>query len=152
MEYQINSLRDHPHFADVIAHRGWHAWWTESGVPLADYRAHLDPMITGQGIPFALVAHQGEIYIGSCLVIESDLEARPHLKPWIAALWVDPDHRRKGIATALMQNARNHIHAFGINKAYLCAEPKVTAYYLARGWQQIEADISGLNVLEISTP
>jgi hypothetical protein len=78
---QISPLSTHPHFADTIAHRGWHAWWTESGVPLADYRVHLEPMIRGYGVPLALVAHEGGVYLGSVLVIEDDLEARPQYAP-----------------------------------------------------------------------
>jgi hypothetical protein len=84
---QISNLRDVPHFADTIADGGWHAWWTDSGVPIADYRVHLNPMIDdGSHVPFALVAHDGQIYLGSVLVIECDLGARSHLAPWIAAL------------------------------------------------------------------
>jgi GNAT superfamily N-acetyltransferase len=143
---KISPLRTHPHFADTVADRAWHAWWTESGVPLSDYRAHLDPMIHGHGIPQAFVAHDGETYLGSALLIESDLDARPQLKPWVAALWVDAAHRGKGLAGQLMDAACAEALRLGHATVYLCAEPKVTPYYLARGWTQIEADVGGLNV------
>ncbi len=145
----ISPLHRHPHFADTIAHRGWHAWWTDSGVPLVDYRKHLDPMMAQTGIPLALVAHAGETYLGSALLIESDLDARPQYAPWIAALWVDEAHRRKGIAAALMQRARTEAKRLGHDICYLCAQPKVTPYYLARGFTQIETDVAGLNVFSI---
>jgi GNAT superfamily N-acetyltransferase len=144
----ISNLKTVPQFADTVASRGWHAWWTRSGVPLADYRAHLDPMLASTGIPFCLVDHDDDTYRGSCLVIESDLDARPNLTPWIAALWVDEPYRRQGIAAALMQEARKYI---GASTVYLCAELKVSPYYLARGWQQIESDVMGLNVFAMAT-
>jgi len=68
-------------WADTIAHRGWHAWWTESGVSLADYRAHLKPMTEREGVPLALVAHANGVYLGSALVIECDLDDRPEYAP-----------------------------------------------------------------------
>jgi N-acetylglutamate synthase-like GNAT family acetyltransferase len=142
----ISNLRKVPHFADTVASRGWHAWWTDSGVPLADYRSLLNPMLESDGIPFCLVAHDGEVYQGSCVVIENDLDARPRYAPWIAALWVDPDHRSQGLASSLMREARSILHAMSVKSVYLCAKPKMTTYYLARGWNQIETDIAGLNV------
>jgi GNAT superfamily N-acetyltransferase len=146
---QISNLRDVPHFADTIADRGWHAWWTDSGVPLSVYRAGLDPMIAGRRIPFCLVAHHDQIYLGSVLVIENDFEARPKLAPWIAALWVEPAHRNKGIAVGLISAARTALAGLGVMRCYLCATPDNSPYYLARGFTLVEGDITGLNILEI---
>lgn len=56
-------------------------------------------MIENDGIPFCLVAEEGGVYIGSVLVIENDLDARPDYTPWIAALWVEPHARKRGAAT-----------------------------------------------------
>jgi GNAT superfamily N-acetyltransferase len=145
----ISNLRHYPHFADIVADRGWHAWWTESGVPLQHYRAHLDPMLTGEGIPFCLVGHQGAEYLGSVLVIENDLDARPHYAPWIAALWVEPQWRRQGLAAGLIAAARAEAARLGRQTCYLCAEPDKSPYYLARGFSQIESDIDGLDIFTI---
>jgi predicted N-acetyltransferase YhbS len=103
-------------------------------------------MITDEGIPMAAIAHEGETYFGSALLIANDLEARPQYVPWIAALWVDVPYRGQGIATALMQHLRDEAERLGYKSVYLCAEPKITPYYLARGWTQIEADVEGLTV------
>jgi GNAT superfamily N-acetyltransferase len=150
-QWTVSNLKHVPHFADIVAKRGWHAWWTESGVPLSDYRAHLEPMMVGEGLPQAFVAHQGDTYLGSALLIESDLDARPLLTPWIAALWVEQVNRGKGIASNLMACARAEAARLGVEKVYLCAAPDVTPYYLARGWVQIEADVRSLNVFEQGT-
>jgi GNAT superfamily N-acetyltransferase len=147
----ISNLADVPHFADVVAERGWSAWWRESGRTVSDYRAGLAPMLANTGIPFCLVDHIGNAYRGSCLVIENDLDERPELTPWIAALWVDSAHRRQGIAEALMIAAFTRIKALDLPKAYLCALPKVSPYYVARGWMQIESDVDGLNIFEMKT-
>ena len=149
--WRISSLSEVPHFADVVAERGWTAWWTGSGVPLSDYRKHLAPMLAGTGLEQGFVAHAGDTYLGSALLIENDLDARPLLRPWLAALWVDEPFRRRGIATALMEAARHAAGQQGIATVYLCALPAVSSYYLSRGWRQIEADVTGLNLFESPT-
>lgn len=146
---EISNLKYCPHFADAIADRGWHAWWTQSGVTVEQYRAHLDPMIAGEGIPFGLVAHEDGLYLGSVLVIENDLDARPEYTPWIAALWVEPNARRKGIAAQLIAAARREAARCGQQSCYLCATADKRPYYLKQGLRQIEADVSGLDVFMI---
>lgn len=147
----ISHLRGVPHFADIIADRGWHAWWQDSGVPLADYRAHLEQMIKGFGIPSGFVAHIGTQYRGSSLLTESDHDMRPNLTPWIAALWVEPEARRIGIAQDLITAARIEAQKLGHEKCYLCASPDNSAYYLKRGFEQIEANVGGLNIFSIAS-
>ncbi|PZQ96776.1 MAG: N-acetyltransferase [Cereibacter sphaeroides] len=146
---KISALTDVPHFADIIANRGWTAWWTDSELGEADYRAGLKPMITGDGIPFALVAHDSAHYLGSVLVIENDLEARPQYAPWIAALWVEPEFRSQGIAATLISAAREMANALGHSSCYLCASPQNSPYYIARGFRLIETGVDGLNVFVI---
>ncbi|MGH0283482.1 GNAT family N-acetyltransferase [Sinorhizobium meliloti] len=46
-------------------------------------------------------------------MIENDLDDRPQYTPWIAALWVEPDMRRRGIAAKLMEAARKQASARG---------------------------------------
>jgi GNAT superfamily N-acetyltransferase len=149
--WTISNLAHVWHFADTVADRGWHAWWTDSGVALASYRAGLEPMLQGDAIPMGFVAHRGEAYLGSVLLIENDMAQRPNLSPWIAALWVEIEHRGQGIGAGLMAAARQASTGLGIDKVYLCAEARLSPYYLARGWLQIEMDVGGLTVFEMQT-
>ena len=148
---RISNLRDCPDFADQIADRGWHAWWTQSGVPLSAYRAHLEPMMSGEGIPAAFVAHDGAAYLGSALLIDNDLDERPHYGPWIAALWVEPQARRQGIAQALIDAARAQAKRLGIDLCYLCATPENSPYYEARGFSRVESDVAGVHIFTIAS-
>ncbi|QND28242.1 GNAT family N-acetyltransferase [Sinorhizobium meliloti] len=116
---ELCNLTALPTCADIIAVRAWNAWWTESGVSLAEYRAHLDPMMEGEGIPLALVAHEQGM-------------------------------RRRGIAAKLMDAARKEASARGHAFCYLCATPDNSPYYLARGFKQIESEVSGLNLFSTS--
>ena len=145
----LSLLSDRPGFTDTVTDRGWHAWWIDSGVSLSGYRAHFDPMIRGESLPFGLVAHADDVYLGSVLVIENDLDARPTLSPWIAALWVEPAHRRQGLAARLIGAARSRAAQLGHGTCYLCATPDKAPYYLARGFRLIESDVQGLDVFVI---
>jgi predicted N-acetyltransferase YhbS len=149
--WTISNLAHVPHFADSVADRGWNAWWTESEFSLRKYRAGLEPMLRGENIPLAFVAHRGQTYLGSVLLIENDLAQRANLSPWIAALWVDVEHRGQGIAESLMASVRTAAASLGIDKIYLCAEARISPYYLTRGWRQFEMDVDELAVFEMQT-
>ena len=92
-------------------------------------------------IPFALVAHDGEGFLGTSSVIASDLEERPQLSPWIAAVWVEEDARRRGIGAALVNRAAQDCFALGVSRAYLCARPRMTGFYEALGWTVVERNV-----------
>ncbi|PYE87176.1 GNAT family N-acetyltransferase [Phyllobacterium leguminum] len=148
---EISNLRSYPDMADIIADRCWNAWWTETEVSLTEYRAHLEPMIAGNEVPVALIAHDQGEYLGSVLLIENDLDDRQQYTPWIAALWVEPESRRQGIAAKLIEAARREAAFQGYGLCYLCATPDNTPYYIARGFEQIETDVSGLNIFTIGS-
>lgn len=145
----ISNLRDVAHFGDAIADRGWHEWWTDTGVSLADYSRGIKSMAVADGIPCAFVAHDVERYVGSVLLIESDLVSRMHYTPWIAALWVDPEFRGRGVAYELITKARQEAARLGHATCYLCATPGNSDYYLARGFQLLETGVEELNVFSI---
>ena len=92
-------------------------------------------------IPFALVAHDGEKFLGTSSVIASDLEERPQLTPWVAAVWVEEDARRRGVGAALVNRAAQDCFALGVSRAYLCARPRMTRFYEALGWTVVERNV-----------
>jgi ribosomal protein S18 acetylase RimI-like enzyme len=144
-ELHISNLRTVPHFAETLADRAWNAWWTDK-IPLSEYRSWVDACLVGDGVPMALVAHDGDRYLGSVKLIASDLDSRPQYTPWIAALWVDPEYRRQGTATRLINAAASSAQQAGFTSVYLCANTANTPFYLARNFRQIEADVEQLNI------
>lgn len=146
----ISNLRDEPAFAGTVADRIWNAWWREQGHELAFIRGLVDDNLTADKIPLALVAHEGATFQGTASVIESDMEERPQLSPWVAAVWVDPEHRGKGLGAALVSAAANEAFARGFDPVYLCATPENTGFYEALGWQTVEEDVGGLTVFALT--
>lgn len=63
---------------------------------------------------------------------------------WINGLQVDPQHRRQGIASALVRAAEREAQALGV--AQLFVRTQLPALYQALGWQVIETH-GGLAIL-----
>jgi GNAT superfamily N-acetyltransferase len=142
----IVNLADFPRFADTVADRGWKAWFADGSVTIEEYRNRLEPMLSPKRVPFCLVAEQGGVYAGSVLVIESDMEERPQYAPWIAALWVDPDHRGNGVGRQLLFAACEYAFDLGHRSCYLCTIPDNDEFYLGSGFELLESHVDGLNI------
>ncbi|MDE2444587.1 MAG: GNAT family N-acetyltransferase [Alphaproteobacteria bacterium] len=149
---RISNLNAVPPFKEVVADRIWKAWWRHHGHLLQVVTDFFDALPLERGIPFALVAHEGETYFGSVLAVASDLDDRPELSPWVAALWVEPDHRNKGIGAALAKAARTEILNLGYDAAFLCATAEKRIMYQNQGWTLLEKSVGehALDVFELS--
>lgn len=142
----LSDLRAVPAFAPVVADRVWRAWWEDKGVTLTELRARLDESFATDPVPSTFVAHDGDRFLGCVALIACDVEERPLLTPWVAALWVEPEARRQGVGAALMTWAAEAAFAAGHPRVYLAAEPALAPYYAARGWALVESDVDGLEI------
>ncbi|WAC28191.1 GNAT family N-acetyltransferase [Ancylobacter sp. SL191] len=146
--FAIVDLRDAAGFAGIVADRVWRAWWKDEGVPFAALKARLSESLgpSRAAIPTSFIACQGWEFLGTVALIASDVEERPGLTPWIAALWVEEPARARGIGQALLTHATDVAFAAGHARLYLCATAANAPYYLRRGWVQIEEDVDGLDI------
>jgi predicted N-acetyltransferase YhbS len=140
-DYDILDLRDAAHFFADVSERLWRAWWAPYGETLADVEAALEAVVSATSYPFTLVAARGGRFLGTVTSIADDIDARPDLGPCLAALWVEPDARGRGVAGALTDALVRRLVAQGYERVYLSAKPAMRGYYLGRGWSMIESDI-----------
>lgn len=112
----------------------------------------MEEMLDDGTLPFGLVAHDGAKYLGSTLIISCDLDERPQYAPWVAAVWVEAEHRGQGIGRALVRHAAESAFSLGYDIAYLCALPEKQSFYEAFGWHRLEENVGphGLTVLTFS--
>jgi predicted N-acetyltransferase YhbS len=85
---------------------------------------------------------------GLVLLIDNDLESHPHLKPWLASLFVAPEMRGKGIGTALIRAVENA--ARDQRHAALYLYTGKAGYYRSLDWQdheELSGDYDGLMIL-----
>ena len=141
MRFTISDLRRQPQFFDIVADRIWQAWWQPNGVPRDYIVTGLTENMANTPIPFALVAHEGERFLGTSSVIASDLEQRPQLTPWVAAVWVEENARQRGVGAALVGRATDDCFALGEKRVYLCARARMAGFYERLGWTMIERGV-----------
>ena len=140
--FSVADLRERPDVAAAVADRVWRAWWKPKGHPLVKLEALVAEGLGPGPIPSALVAPDGTAFLGTASVIACDLDARPQYTPWVAAVWVEADHRRQGIGAALVRAGADFIHGLGYDRAYLCALPHIHAFYARLGWSPVEEGVS----------
>lgn len=146
---EISDLRAVPHHADTVADRGWREWWQAGGTTLSSYRARVEESLRPGALPFTLIAHRGERFVGMAALIANDMPARPRLTPWIAAVFVEPAERGTGCGTMLVEAIAARAFAQGETQLYLCAEPRNAPFYERMGWRAIERGVDGLDVLTL---
>ncbi|MEH2512350.1 N-acetylglutamate synthase-like GNAT family acetyltransferase [Nitrobacteraceae bacterium AZCC 1564] len=137
----ISDLRQQPAFFDAVADRIWRAWWKDRGFVIGYIADRLRENMAPEPIPFALVAHDGETFLGTASVIASDLEDRPQYTPWVAAVWVEPEYRKQRIGRTLVGRAAGDAFALGIDRVYLCAPKMRRNFYLRQGWTPVEEEV-----------
>jgi GNAT superfamily N-acetyltransferase len=139
--FTISDLRQQPEFFDTVAMRIWQAWWDAEGASLDYISARLRENMSETQIPFALVAHDGDAFLGTSSVIASDLAERSQLSPWVAAVWVEEAARGHGVGAALVERAAQDCFALDIDRAYLCARPRMLGFYKRLGWTLLERQV-----------
>ncbi|MBZ7922712.1 GNAT family N-acetyltransferase [Ensifer adhaerens] len=137
----VSDLRDAPHFFDSVADRVWRAWWEPHGFPLDHITGLLRASLAEDEEQLCLVAHAGDRFVGTASVIASDLEERPDLTPWVAAVWVDPPFRRAGVGGDIVLKAAHAALDTGADTVHLCALPGKRAFYERLGWRLDESDV-----------
>ncbi|WP_315834604.1 GNAT family N-acetyltransferase [Bradyrhizobium prioriisuperbiae] len=150
MDFSISDLRERPDFFDTVADRIWTAWWKRHGVSRDTIVARLRENLEPQPIPLALVAHEDDVFVGTVSLIASDIDERPNYTPWVAAAWVEPDHRGRRVGAALVGAAAAKGFELGWERLYLCAAEVRRSYYERLGWSPIEEGVGDLRLTVFS--
>ncbi len=90
-----------------------------------------------QGIPTFFVAVLNDQLIGSAAIVENDMGTKPDLSPWLAAVYVKEENRKKGIGSQLIQRCVQEAVASDVTDLYLYTEHAVQ-YYEKQGWISFE--------------
>jgi predicted N-acetyltransferase YhbS len=135
--FLIEYLADHRSFIPTLA-RWHHAQWHYLDVgKSAQQRADaLQKHGRGQ-VPTTVVALSGGRPLGSASLIAHDMDTRMELSPWLASVYVAPEHRGRGIGSALVQRIVAQARALGFEHLYLFT-PDKERFYARLGWSVLE--------------
>jgi GNAT superfamily N-acetyltransferase len=144
---QIEEIRTRPALAEIAIDRIWRAWWKDKGHPVTVISESMAKLLaSSEPKPFCLIAHANNVFVGTVSVIASDLAERPLLTPWVAALWVEPMYRRKGIASALLRCAVTRAFEHGDGRICLHCATQLLPFYEKREWTLFEAAVPNPNM------
>jgi len=135
---QIDRLYDHPAWIPTVAkwiYGEWHDIIAQTS--LEAYTAHMGARVTRSGIPLMLVGILDGEPVGTASVVARDLAIRPELTPWLAAVYVAPEHREGGVGTSLVSHATEYAFSQGVGRLYLYTFDR-ESFYTRQGWAVLE--------------
>jgi len=92
---------------------------------------------TRHKIPETFVAVKDDHPLGMASIIEHDLTTRKELSPWLAAVYVAPESRNRGIGSRLIRTVMREAETLGLERLYLIA-PNKMRFYSRLGWKVLE--------------
>ena len=123
---------DEPAF-DIVGRWRYDAFFAQDGSTFEESRDALRAWMGGLGYETALLAEVDGEPAGSCLFVREEIDPKHDLTPWLAALYVAPEFRRRGVGRALVRAIEQHARSVGCRELFLYT---VTAemVYAKLGW------------------
>jgi predicted N-acetyltransferase YhbS len=97
----------------------------------------LEQFASDQSHGVALVAKIGDEPVGTCLLVESEIEPNHDVSPWLAGLFVVPEHRRQGAGATLVRAIEDQARQRGVPRLYLYTSA-AAGFYAKLGWAMLE--------------
>ena len=137
---RIEQLGRRPELLPVVAKWIYEEWWEgEDEASLEKLTGLLRPHLVPDRIPLTLVALIGSEPVGTATLLEHDVgtEKWPELCPWMAAVYVVPEQRHRGVGGALVKAIVAQAATIGRNVLYLLTVGR-EEFYAALGWQVLD--------------
>lgn len=137
MRLVIDHLVNHPAEIRTVATWIYETFWRDKpGFSVDYFVGRLEEANDPDRIPLSLIALVDGTPAGTINLIESDSTSRPDLHPWLAALIVLPEFRRRGIGRALCRAGAEHAKRLGIAEVFLGTD--MPEFYAAQGAERYE--------------
>ncbi len=135
---KIVPLVERPDLADQVAAWGFAEWGhLNPGETLLQRQLRIRGKMNVDRVPVAFVALDDAGGIaGTASLIFDDLEGDPR-NPWLASVFVPPEQRGKGIASALVCTVEDAARRIGYSRLYLFTT-SAASLYAGLGWRALE--------------
>src|SRR5271155_5277113 len=118
---QIDYLANHKQFIPTLAqwhHQEWAYLRPDDSVDKRIIRL-TDTARARAAVPTVVIAFADEKLFGSAMLVANDMDTRADLSPWLAGVFVAPEHRKQGIGGALVKRIVLDALSLGIDRLYL---------------------------------
>lgn len=135
---KVVPLVERPDLVEQVSAWGFAEWGhLNPGQTLEERTARIRGKMNVDRVPIAFVAldEEGRI-VGTASLIFDDLEGDPR-NPWLASVFVSPERRKKGIASALVRTVEDAARRIGYSRLYLFTSSAPTLY-AGLGWRALE--------------
>jgi GNAT superfamily N-acetyltransferase len=136
---KVEHLAEHPGAIPTLAawvYNQWGHWMPPDATQETLAREFRRRTAPGQ-IPETFVAVEDGKPLGTASLVVHDLAERRDLSPWLAAVYVAPEARNRGIGSALVQAVMDEASALGAEDLYLFTPDKMS-FYGRLGWRVLE--------------
>ncbi len=141
MQIETRQLSECPEHIVAVGTWIFQEWWSrkykDPEVVLAQLRTHA----RRDEVPYTVVALAAGVPVGSCSVIENDCVHRPQYAPWVAAVFVKPEMRMRGIASSVLQEAARIAARAKIEGLYIDCLASTARVYEKNGWAVHEREV-----------
>ena len=126
---RVVPLVERPDLVEQVSAWGFAEWGhLNPGQTLEQRTVRVRGKMNVDRVPIAFVALDEEDRIaGTASLIFDDLEGDPR-NPWLASVFVPPEHRKKGIASALVRTVEDAARRLGYSRLYLFTSSAPTLY------------------------
>jgi predicted N-acetyltransferase YhbS len=97
----------------------------------------LEAFAADQRHQVALIAKANGVPLGTCLLVPSEIDPNHTVSPWLAGLFVAPEHRRQGAGAALVRAIEEQARLRGVSRLYLYSDDAIP-FYEKLGWKVLE--------------
>ena len=134
---ELKNLCDYPQYSETIAR-----WIYDEFIDGIKARITYDMVLSSfkkrkkDSLPLTIVALENKECLGTVSLVENDLKLRDYT-PWLAALYVAEEHRKRGIGQVLVKKSISLANELGYNELFLRTE-YAADYYKKLNWAFVE--------------
>jgi GNAT superfamily N-acetyltransferase len=136
---EIEHLSQHRDAIPTLAKWVYEQWghWMVPDTTLETVIGEFERRAVPGRIPETFVAVGDGEPLGTASLVAHDLTQRADLSPWLAAVYVAPEFRNRGVGSALVRAVMDEALALGVEALYLFT-PDKARFYGRLGWQVLE--------------
>ena len=131
----IVYLADRPELTPALAEWHYNEWsHLRPGDSIQTRIRRLSKWHHREQIPTAFVAVEESQLLGSACLITHDMHTRMDLSPWLAGVFVVPEHRQQGSGVSFVQRVVEEAESLHVKTLYLYTPSAVERFYARLGW------------------